>query len=61
MTKYDFFRVHSAYIVNEEHIESVSNKGYVIMKNDKLVSVSKRRMNDFRSAYMEFIRRRVTK
>ncbi len=30
---YDFFRIHSAYIVNLEHIESINNDGFIVMKS----------------------------
>ena len=59
--KYDFFRTHSAYVVNFEHIESVSSGGYLIMKNGRHLSISKKRMTAFKDAYMKFIRRRVSK
>ena len=61
MEKIYFFRIHSAYIVNLEHIESINNKGFLNMKNGKILSISKKRMVDFKNAYMQFIRRRVTK
>ena len=61
MEKYYFFRIHSAYIVNFEHIESINNKGFLIMKNNQSLSISKKRMTEFKNAYMQFIRKRVTK
>lgn len=61
LEKYDFFRIHSAYIVNLEHIESISSRGYLVMKNERLLSISKKRASPFKSAYMQFTRRRVSK
>ena len=61
MEKYYFFRIHSAYVVNMEHIESINNKGFLNMKNGKILSISKKRMNGFKDSYMQFIRRRVTR
>lgn len=61
MEKNYFFRIHSAYIVNLEHIESINNKGFLTIKNGKILSISKKRMMDFKNAYMRFIRRRVSK
>lgn len=55
----DFFRIHSAYLVNLEHIEKISSDGYLIMKNGKMLSISRKRLANFRSAYMKFIRRRA--
>ncbi len=58
---FDFFRIHSSYIVNHQHIESINSSGFVTMKNRKSLSISKRRMASFKASYMEFIRRRVTR
>lgn len=55
----DFFRVHAAFIVNEEHIENIDNSGFIVMKNKKAISVSKRRMSAFKDSYMKFLRRRL--
>ena len=61
LEKYDFFRIHSAYIVNLEHIESIGSQGYLIMKNQKSLSISKKRASLFKHSYMQFTRRRVSK
>ena len=61
LERYDFFRIHSAYIVNMEHIESVRSNGYLIMKSQRQLNISKKRLSSFKSAYMQFIRRRVSK
>ena len=58
--KYNFFRIHAAYVINEEHIENFNNDGYVIMKDGKRIDISRRRMAAFKESYMRFIRRRVT-
>lgn len=59
--KYNFFRIHAAYVINEEHIENFNNDGYVIMKDGKQIDISRRRMAAFKESYMRFIRRRITK
>ena len=59
--KYDFFRIHSAYIVNFEHIESINNDGFIITKKGQRLSVSKKRASEFKNAYMQYIRRRISK
>lgn len=56
---YDFFRIHSAHIVNHEHIESISGSGELMMRNGKRLSISKKRAAAFKASYMEFIRRRA--
>jgi DNA-binding LytR/AlgR family response regulator len=58
---FDFFRIHAAYIVNEEHIDSVDNGGYIKMKNGKIIDISKRRFSAFKDSYMQFLRRRFSK
>lgn len=58
---YDFFRVHSAFIVNEEHIQSIHDKGDLTMKNGVTITVSRRKMAAFKEAYMQFTRRRFAR
>ena len=58
---YDFFRVHSAFIVNEEHIETIHEDGYLIMKNGALINISRRKLVAFKESYMQFTRRRFAK
>lgn len=58
---YDFFRVHAAFIVNEEQIESYSNEGFIKMKNGKRINITKRRLPEFKKSYMLFLRKRITK
>ena len=57
----DFFRIHSAYVVNLEHIDTTNNKGYLTMKNNQTLSISKRRLPAFKDEYMKFTRRRFSK
>ena len=59
--QYDFFRVHSAYIVNEEHIENIHEDGYLSMKNGTLINISRRKLVAFKESYMQFTRRRFAK
>ena len=61
MKSYDFFRIHASYIVSHEQIESINNDGFVDMKNKKRLSISRRRAAPFKDAYMEFIRRRISR
>jgi len=61
MRNYDFFRIHASFIVSHEQIESVNNDGFVNMKNNKRLSISRRRAAPFKDAYMEFIRRRISR
>ena len=56
VAKYDFFRIHSAYIINLEHVERILEKGFVLVKDSSL-PIAQRRMHDFKKAYMDYIRR----
>lgn len=58
---YDFFRVHSAFIVNEEHIDNIHEDGYLVMKNGALINISRRKLAAFKDSYMQFTRRRFAK
>ena len=53
-----FFRVHSAFIVNLEHIERITNDGYVQTGGDE-IPVAKKRTREFRKAFLEHTRRRI--
>ena len=52
----DFFRVHSAYLVNFEHIDRILGNCYLQVK-DETIPIAQKRMQEFRRAYMEYIRR----
>ena len=55
----DFFRVHSAYIVNLNHIQNIDKNSSVLMGFEKIVvPISQRRWPEFKRAYSEFIKRR---
>ena len=54
--KFDFFRIHAAYIVNLEHVERLLEKGYILVQN-KSLPIAQRRIKDFKNAYMDYIRR----
>ena len=56
VAQYDFFRIHSAYLVNLEHVERLLEKGCVLVQNTSL-PIAQRRMQDFKRTYMDYIRR----
>ena len=59
LAEYDFFRVHSAYIVTLNHIQRIDKTISVLMGPEKIaVPVSQRRWAGFKKAYSEFINRR---
>ncbi|MBQ7161324.1 MAG: response regulator transcription factor [Clostridia bacterium] len=58
---FDFYRIHTAYIVNLDLIERVNSDGTVKMKDGGVITVSRRRLADFKKEYFNFIRRRITK
>lgn len=56
VSNYDFFRIHSAFLINLEHIDKMLEKGQVLVANVSL-PIAQRRMKDFKRTYMEYIRR----
>lgn len=56
-----FIRIHSAYIVNLEHIHKVMDNNFVILSNGQNIAISRRRQKEFKDAYMLFVRRRYSK
>ena len=58
VAKYDFFRVQSSYIINLEQIEKVDNDR-IVMRTGENIGISRRRHSEFKSAYLEYIRRRM--
>jgi len=52
----DFFRIHSAFLVNLEHVEKILENGFVLVKNETL-PIAQKRAKEFKSVYMDFIRR----
>ena len=56
---HDFFRVHSAYIINLNHIQNIDKNSSVLMGFEKIaVPIAQRRWPEFKRAYSEFIKRR---
>ena len=56
VSKYDFFRIHSAFLVNLEHVERILENGYILVQNTSL-PLAQRRTSEFKKAYMAYIRR----
>ncbi len=53
---YDFFRIHSAFLINLEHVDRILEKGFVLVKNVTL-PIAQRRLQEFKKTYMDYIRR----
>ena len=53
---YNFFRIHSAFLVNVQHVDRIVDKGHVLVK-EAILPVAQRRIADFRKAYAEYVRR----
>lgn len=53
---FDFFRIHSAFLVNLEHVERILENGFVLVKNVTL-PIAQKRAKDFRKVYMDYVRR----
>lgn len=59
--KYDFFRIHAAYLINEAQVKFIDDiKGTVQMKDGSVFCISHRKISDFKDCYMEFIHRNLT-
>ncbi len=58
---YDFYRIHSAYVVNLNHIELIDEVHAVHMKDGKVINISRKKLPEFRELYMKFTRRRFLK
>lgn len=60
VAEYDFYRVHAAYIVNLEQIQSIDRSISVIMGKDNVpIPIAQRRLMGFKKAYAEFLSRRI--
>lgn len=59
--KYDFFRIHSAFVINLAHVESVLAPNAIRMKNGITLYISRSNLTAFKQAYMQYTRRRMGK
>lgn len=54
----DFYMPHRSYIVNLNAVTSIQN-GYIYLKNQEIVKVSRLKWNDFRKKYYDFVRKKA--
>ena len=54
--EFDFFRIHSAFLINLVHVERILSSGEVLLRGQKF-PVAQRRMHEFRKVYMDYSRR----
>lgn len=54
--QYNFYRIHSAFLVNIEYVDRIIDNSYISIKGKQL-PVAQRRIVDFRKAYTECTRR----
>lgn len=59
LSNYNFYRIHTAFLVNMEHIRSVGANRQIELTDGTPFSVSLRKWKGFNEAYMEFSRKRV--
>ena len=52
----NFFRTHSAYLVNLEYAEKITDDGYLLVGN-VTIPISQKRLKDFKKAFSEYARR----
>ena len=53
-----FFRVHSAFLVNLEHVDRVSDDGNILI-GGKEVPIAQKRAKEFKKVFLEFTRRHM--
>ena len=56
MSSLGFFRTHSAFLVNLEHINQFADDVYILIGNSK-IPVAQKRAKEFKKVYLEFTRR----
>ena len=56
-----FIKVHSAYIVNLEHVAEVDEGARITMCDGTLINVAQPRRREFKEAYMQYVRRRYSR
>lgn len=56
VTRFSFYRIHSAFLVNIEHVDRIIDNAYVSI-NGKLLPLAQRRIVEFRKKYTEYTRR----
>lgn len=54
----DFYRTHSAFLVNLEHADRISGDGYLFVGNNK-IPIAQKRAKEFKRTYLEFTRRQI--
>ena len=59
LAKYDFFRIHSAYLVNLAHVERILSSANVLVKSFEL-PIAQKRSQEFRKAYIAYMRRNIS-
>lgn len=52
----NFFRIHAAYLINLNHVERMLDSGMVLVR-DAALPIAQKRMQEFKKAYMEYVRR----
>ena len=57
-SKYDFFRIHSAFIVNMEQVQSIIDNHVLVGTTNEKLPIAQRRLSAFRKQYSEFTLRK---
>lgn len=52
----DFFRIHSAFLINFEHVDRLLEDDMVLV-GESALPIAQKRKQDFKKAYMEYVRR----
>ena len=60
LSEFDCFRVNSSYIVHFERIQKFEGD-HILMQSGEEIRISRRKYGEFKSSYMEYIRRRYAR
>lgn len=54
LSNFDFYRIHSAYIVNFNHIQKITQNEIFVSNQKNSIPIAQRRLSSFRVAYSDF-------
>jgi len=58
LKEFDFFRIHAAYIINFDYIDSIKNNNLTV-KNGVILPISNQKHNNFFEKYLSYSRRKM--
>lgn len=55
--RFEFYRIHAAYLVNLYHVDRLNTDNTLLLSDGTVLSVGQKRYTEFKSTYSKFIRR----